>query len=210
MNPLTAIFNLFKKGANQPPEVNRQWIDRDDAFQKGKRFYLKGQLQEALECFDSAIDRGFEDGEIYGLRGLCLQSFDFHLDAIDDFNKAIMSRPDDSGLYYMRSISSGATGDLNGCASDLQEAIRLTGVDNADNRSHNVWANEKGYKGVIDMYKFALDRANLDLEMQSSLERRRRDHPDLAINFGPDLVTERRAKSRRRIQHERSVHKEEA
>jgi len=202
MNPLTAIFNLFKKRANEPSDGNRQWLDGYDAFQKGKKFYLKGHLREALDCFDSAIDRGFEDGETYGLRGLCLQSFDFHLDAIDDFNKAIASRPDDSSLYYMRSISKGATGDLHGCASDLQEAIRFAGVDNADNRSHNAWANEKGYKDVIDMYKFALDRANLDLETQSSLERRRRDHPGLALDFGPDLVTERRAKSRRRTQHE--------
>lgn len=136
------------------------------------------------------------------MRGLCLQSSDFHLDAIDDFNKTIALRRDDSSLYYMRSVSKGATGDLHGCASDLQEAIRFAGDDNADNRSHNAWANERGYKGVIDMYKFALEVTNVNFEMQSSLERRRRDHPGLALDFGPDLVTERRAKSRRRTQHE--------
>ncbi len=74
----------------------------------------------------------------------------------------------------MRSISKGSTGDLRGRISDLQEAIRAAGIDNAVNRAYNAWAKEKGYAdGVIGMYKFELLNANLDLEQQETEEQMR-------------------------------------
>lgn len=200
MNPITAILNLFKKRNDGPTETNQRRLDGYNALQKGGVFYGKGQLREALDCFDAAIDNGFEDGGIYRSRGLCLQSLNFDLDAIDDFDKAIASEPQDSNLYYMRSISKGATGDLHGRVSDLQEAVRLASVENAANRSYNAFAKEKGYKnGVIGIYEADLLLANLDLESQATQERVRRECP--GDDLGLDLVSRRRAKARRRTPH---------
>ncbi|HEY6166905.1 MAG TPA: hypothetical protein VI454_02610 [Verrucomicrobiae bacterium] len=201
MNPLTSIFSLFKKTANEPSEADQQWLDSYNAFQKGEQFFVKGQLQAALDCFDAAIERGFEEGGIYGSRGSCLQSLEFHLDAIDDFDRAIAVESEDSNLLYMRSISRGATGDLHGRISDLHEAIRLASAENASNSAYNAFAKDKGFEdGVIGMYRSDLLHANLDLEQQATDEKLRRECPGL--NLGPDLISRRRADLRRRPEHE--------
>lgn len=145
---------------------------------------------------DIAIDSGFEGADVNGMRGGCLQSLKFDLDAIDDFTKAIESDPEDSNNYFMRSISKGAVGDLHGRVDDLNEAIRLAGIDSASTRSHNAYAREKGYTdGVAGMYRMEIMHANLDIERQASDERRLQGS---AASLGPDLVTKRRSQARRR------------
>ena len=130
------------------------------------------------------------------MRGGCLQSLKFDLDAIDDFTKAIELDPEDSNYYFMRSISKGAVGDLHGRVDDLKEAIRLAGIDSASTRSHNAYAREKGYTdGVAGMYRMEMLYANLDIERQVSDERRLQAP---AASFGPDLVTKRQSQARRR------------
>lgn len=216
MNRFTNILNFFKQKDNGPTEGNQKWVEGYKAFERGKQHYLAGQethsiaaqIQNALNCFDYAIASGFEDGGIYGTRGSCLQLLDFHLDAIDDFNKAIPLEPDDSNLYYMRSVSKGATGDLRGRVSDLQEAIRLAGVDTAINKSYDAWAKQKGHKdGVVGMYMFDMCVANQDIESQEFHERlvRESKRPGLVDHLGPDLVSRRRAKALRRTQNEGSA-----
>lgn len=167
MNLLTTILNLFKKTDHESSEANQRWIAGSRAFQNGMEFYVKGKDQLALDCFDTAIELGFENSELYGIRGSCRQSLKLHVDAIDDFNKAIASEPDDSNLYFMRSNSKGALGDLLGRIADLQVAIRVSAIDNAANRSHNEGAREQGHRnGVISIYQFQLAFATNELEFQ--------------------------------------------
>lgn len=198
MNLLIAIFNLFKKKKKDsaPSVDNQRWVDGFRAFQKGKGLYLEGQPREALDYFDQSVELTFEEDDIYGLRGSCLQSLKFDLDAIDDFTKAIASEPNDSNLYFMRSNSRGATGDLTGRVADLQEAIRLATVHSALNKAYDEFAIEKGWSGVVNMFRTALISANLALEHQATDERWRREHPD--VSLPPDLATHRRTQSRRR------------
>jgi len=149
-----------------------------------------------LRYFDIAIDSGFEGAEVYGMRGGCLQSLKFDLDAIDDFTRAIEFDSEDSNNYFMRSISNGAVGDLQGRIDDLEEAIRLASIDRPSTRSYNAQAREKGYKDeVLGIYRIERMRANLDLEQQASDERRLQGP---AASLGPDLVTKRRSQARRR------------
>ena len=89
------------------------------------KHYGEKRTQDALNCFDSAVACGYEDATLFSSRGSCLQTLKWHLDAIDDFNRAIALEPKDSNGYFMRSISKSATGDLHGSVSDLQEAIRV-------------------------------------------------------------------------------------
>jgi hypothetical protein len=130
------------------------------------------------------------------MRGGCLQSLKFDLDAIDDFTRAIEFDSEDSNNYFMRSISKGTVGDLQGRIDDLEEAIRLASIDSPSTRSYNAHAREKGYKdGVKGMYRMERMHANLDLEQQASDERRLQGP---AASLGPDLVTKRRSQARRR------------
>lgn len=168
MNPLSSILNLFKKKAAPSIEANGRWSEGLDLFERGKQHYAAQptRAQEALDCFDLAIECGFEDAEVYGSRGSCLQELDFNLDALDDFDKAISLEPEDSNLYYMRSFSKSATGDFHGCVSDLEEAIQLSKIDGDLNRNYDIAAKEMGHMdGVTAMYEVTLLKANLELEL---------------------------------------------
>ena len=196
MSFFDAIANFFKKPPTEPTESDHLWREGYKAFDRGQDLYYQNEVQQALHYFDTAIDSGFEGADVYGMRGGCLQSLHFDLDAIDDFTKAIEFDPEDSNNYFMRSISKGAVGDLHGRVDDLNEAIRLTGVDSPSTRSHNTYAREKGYKdGVAGMYRMEMMHANLDLEQQASDERRLQGP---AASLGPDLVAKRQSQARRR------------
>jgi tetratricopeptide (TPR) repeat protein len=204
MKPFTSILNFFKQKEKGPTEAGKKWVEGYNSFERGKQHYLAGgethsvaaRIQNALDCFDYAIASGFEDGGIYGTRGSCLQLLDFHLDAIDDFNKAIPLEPEDSNLYYMRSVSKGATGDLHGRVADLKEAIRLSEIDNNVNKTFNLGAKKLGFESSTAIFKAELLSANLDIEQQEVDERVRSKCP--GVDLGPDLVTRRRAGARRR------------
>jgi tetratricopeptide (TPR) repeat protein len=143
-----------------------------EAFKKGEDFLSKKQMQEALECFDEAIDCGYVDNaDVYAVRGSCLQSLDYDLDAIDDFDRAIVLQPENSLTFYMRSISKTATGDIRGCVSDLQEAIRLADVDNIHTRGLDVHARETGYKDSVHYYRLQMDSAKIRLDEFESYKR---------------------------------------
>lgn len=136
-----------------------------EAFQKGEDFLFKKRMQEALECFDEAINCGYVDNaDVYIGRGICLQSLDYDLDAIDDFDRAIALQPENSLTFYQRSLSKTATGDLRGCVSDLQEAIRLADVDNKYTRGLDAHARETGYKDSAHYYRTAMDFAKCRLD----------------------------------------------
>ena len=190
------ITNYFKKAATEPTESDHLWREGYKALERGKDFYFQNEVQQALHYFDTAIDSGFEGADVYGMRGGCLQSLNFDLDAIDDFTKAIELNPEDSNNYFMRSISKGAIGDLYGRVDDLNEAIRLAGIDSASTRGHNTHARENGYQdGIAGVYRMQIMHANLDLEQQASDERRLQGP---AASLGPDLVTKRQSQARRR------------
>ena len=196
MSFFDTIGNFFNKPATEPTENEQLWQEGYTALERGKDLYFQNKVQQALHYFDTAIESGFEGAEVYGMRGGCLQSLQFDLDAIDDFTKAIEFDPEDSNNYFMRSISKGAVGDLHGRIDDLNEAIRLAGIDSASTRSHNAHARENGYKdGIAGMYRMEIMHANLDLERQASDERRLQGP---AASLGPDLVTKRKSKARRR------------
>jgi tetratricopeptide (TPR) repeat protein len=136
-----------------------------EAFKKGEDFLSKKRMQEALECFDEAIDCGYVDNaDVYAMRGSCLQSLDYDLDAIDDFDRAIVLQPENSLTFYQRSLSKTAAGDLRGCVSDLQAAIRLADVDNKYTRGLDVHARETGYKDSAHYYRLQMDSAKIRLD----------------------------------------------
>jgi tetratricopeptide (TPR) repeat protein len=172
-----AALNLFKKTPSSSPE-DEKWLRGYNALEGGKKHYIEERTEQALDCFDTAIECGHGDAEAFSCRGSCLQILEWHLDAIDDFTRAIELEPDDSNDYYMRSISRGAVGDLQGQVDDLNEAIRVAGIPNAANRSHNEHAKEHGYRnGIVGKYQMDLIGANLRIESQNSEERLRKGHP---------------------------------
>lgn len=170
---LSSFFNSFKKKTKHSSENESKSLDGIKALEKGKKHFTEKQNRSALDWFDKAIEYGVEH-EVYGLRAMCLQALDFHLDAIDDFNKAILLSPDDCNLYYMRSISKSAIGDVDGCVADLEEAVRLSKADNEMNRSYDIGAKEQGWNSVTDIYNASLFRES-NLPLPESLRQRKKE-----------------------------------
>jgi tetratricopeptide (TPR) repeat protein len=175
MNLLSRFAKLFK---NKPStDANKKWLVGHNAFERGKASYFAKPMreQEALDCFDMAIGCGFENAEVYDLRGSCLQSAKFDFDAIEDFSRAISMQPEDCNFYYQRSISKAAVGDLAGCAADLNEAVRLSKYENARNRNYDIAAREMGHRyGVTAFYEVWLESVKLEIKTIGEVDELRR------------------------------------
>jgi len=169
--------------AETTARIADQWLRGCKVLELGKRYYFAKRFTEALKCFDDAIalTRGvdIDAAEVFNCRGGTLQALNFDLDAIDDFNRAISSAPDDCNSFYQRSFSKVATGDLSGAISDLGEAIRLSRVDNALNKVYDEGAREKGYNCVADLYEMQLFAAKERLDFQERIAAQRASLPNL-------------------------------
>jgi tetratricopeptide (TPR) repeat protein len=100
------------------------------ATEKGKDFYLQNQFSDALEAFDEVLrNYGVLDStqmaEIYTLRGSCLQSLGWHLDAIEDFGKAIELNASEPDNFFMRGVSHQSIGELSEAVHDFERFIAL-------------------------------------------------------------------------------------
>ena len=153
MNPLTSLLSFFKTKPSVATEGNKKWRRGYNAFEAGKKHYAEQRTEEALDCFDTAVECGFEDGTLFGLRGSCLQTLEWDLDAIDDFSAAISFEPQDCNNYYARAMSKQGAGDPQGALADIQEAIRLSRVDNALNRHYDSGAKEMGWPSTAARYE---------------------------------------------------------
>jgi hypothetical protein len=96
MKSLSSFFKSLRTERNEPSEEAKLWKRGYEAYQAGKKCFMEKQDKEALRCFDAAVDLGFTEGGLYGMRGTILRQMSFDLDAIDDFTKAIEEEPDDS------------------------------------------------------------------------------------------------------------------
>ncbi len=180
MNSLNSLRNFFKKNT-RGSATDQLWVEGFHAFKMGRVCFRDKDQQQALDCFDRAIACGFEGEGIYGLRASSLQALDFELDAIDDFSRAILLAPEETNLYFMRSLSRGVTCDLAGRVSDLQEAIRLSKIDSKYNDFWNNYAKETGWPSATAYYEaeyeMALEQARMyrEVEIYRQDRLRRRD-----------------------------------
>ncbi len=148
-----AIFVTKRDGLIEPSEANKKWIKGQLAFERGKIHQIARSDQDALDCFDEAVDCGFESAEVFSLRGSCLQSLDWELDAIEDFTKAISFNPADCNLHFQRAMAKISVGDDIGFKTDLHEAIRLSHLENASNLGHNEGARQMGWPNAAALYE---------------------------------------------------------
>ena len=183
MNPLNSIRNLFKNKSQDSTEEDYKFNEAFNAYLEGKKLYSAKKYQEAIDYFDKAIESGFERyyNEIYELRAMSLQSLNFDLDAIEDFNKAISLAPEDANLYFMRGLSRGVTGDFTGSIYDYKETIRLSEIDNKLNDCLNNYAKKTGWTSASAYYEHHLERAQMNKDLYEkhpdAWERRIEKHP---------------------------------
>jgi tetratricopeptide (TPR) repeat protein len=155
MNILTSLRNLFRPQHISSPE-DKTWLRGLNAFEAGKKQSVARRDQEAVASFDTAFQCGRSDPELFALRGSCLQTLEWHLDAIDDFTRAISLQPQDCNHYFSRAMSKRSSGDLEGFRADVREAIRLAKLDNSITRLYDEGARDMGHRSTAAMYELQL------------------------------------------------------
>lgn len=166
MNWFFKIFKLNTATTNLPVSKNISYSSFEK-YKKGEKLYQEKKYKEALECYDKALSSGYNNsyGEIFKSRAFCLQEFDFHYDAILDFDKAIELLKTDCHLYYTRAISKCAVLDYLGQYEDLTKAYELAQEDNEQNKDYDKKALGMGYSnGVRGVMWSALSFAKWEFE----------------------------------------------
>jgi|GEM_PF-1906750 len=175
-------MNWFKKifGPKPLSQSERDFYDACAAFTTGKEIWndavsSKGsresslnKIKEALKFFDEAITKGlveptvfshgFNESEVFSLRGSCLNDLGFFCEALEDYNKAIEKKPRKSiaSNYHMRSIIKDSLFDFEGSLADLKEALRLSKLDNEDNAHWKKFAKSTGFSSQTAFYEMLL------------------------------------------------------
>jgi len=134
----------------------------------GSPEYIEKQKKEALKLFDKAIEKGYNSAEVFSLRGSCLNDLGFYFDAIEDYNKAIERNPKQgiASNYHMRSLIKDTIFDYEGSLADIEEAIRLSKLDNDDNEYWNDYAKKTlGFNTATQFYEWQRDMVKQRLEL---------------------------------------------
>jgi tetratricopeptide (TPR) repeat protein len=130
------LSRLFQKSnSKKHPNTNLQLeiektqreIDSYDNYTKGINFESQEKYEEAIECFNRAIELDFfNDDFIYACRGRCYQLLNKNELAIEDFNKAISLNPNILyNIYYFRAQSNNKLSRFYDSAADLKNVISI-------------------------------------------------------------------------------------
>jgi len=147
---LNWLKNLF--ASNKPTNnasVSTEDADGYVAFHEGNIKFLSGDDYNALPFYDKAITHGIT--EAYSQRAYCLQSLGYFLDALEDFEHAIMAEPDDCNLRFSQSMAFLTVGNYSAAVSSIGKAVELSKVKSSLNITHDISARKQGYNSITDM-----------------------------------------------------------
>ena len=148
---ITAILDKYARVRQREPISVEDAKSCDDL--EGLTHHQIEEIQKALGSFYRPIACGSEDN-VYAVRGDCLQVCGLHAKAVRQYDIAIALRPEDCDLFFRRYVAKSAAGDIDGAIEDLQEAIRLSKVDNELNEKYRLAAKEIGwYDGHTSLFK---------------------------------------------------------
>lgn len=177
MNLLKKIFKSDSLRSDMRGKYTSGFHEGIEYFNIGKELYNESLLTTpmhkerreqkiiaALELFDKAIEKGYQEYESYLLRAMCLRTLNYDIEAVEDLNKSIEKEPEKANLYYGRAITKQYMHDYEGSLSDFEEAIRLAKLNNDNTRYWNEYAKVGGYDSVIEKYELDLYWLMQDIE----------------------------------------------
>ena len=152
------VYEAVKNAYAYDAFLTGKQIWKDITLTGGSPEFRETKKKEALRYFDQAIANGYDASEVFSLRGSCLNDLGFSFDALEDYNKAIQKQPSQAiaNNYFMRSIIKDSLFDFEGSVADLKEAIRLSKLDNDDNRFWNDYAKSTGFESQTAFYEWSL------------------------------------------------------
>ena len=131
--------------------------------------HIENQKKEALKLFDKAIEKGYNNAEVFTLRGSCLNDLGYYFEAINDYDKAIERSPKQgiASNYHMRSLIKDTVLDFQGSLTDIEKAIQLSKLDNDDNEFWNNHAKRTlGFDTATGFYELQRDTIIQKLELE--------------------------------------------
>jgi hypothetical protein len=166
-NNMNWFSKLFNKKMNETSEANseldKNWLIGFRTFNTGKELYFDNKPIEALLFFDKAIQNSFDTAEAFEYRANCLYKLEYFFDAIDDYNISIQKDSEKQIVFYMRSLAKASIEDFIGQLDDINEAIRLSKLDNEDSRYWDKFAKETGFESAASKYKYDLLSVGISL-----------------------------------------------
>jgi hypothetical protein len=177
-----AAYDALRAGKADKNAITRQHVAAYDDFRTGKQIWMdsltggdppelrESKKKEALRYFDQAIANGFDTSEAFSCRGSCLNDLGFYFDALEDYDKAIQKHPTKAiaANYYTRSQIKQSLLDLQGSLSDLNEAIRLSKLDNDDNRWWHKHVQKIGYNSHTEFCEESLSWLKRSIEREET------------------------------------------
>ena len=174
---LKSVFGT--KGSEIPISDSSNLLEGSAAFDEGNGYFLLKDFEKALPYYDKAIQNNIEEG--YNQRAMCLQSLNYHVDALADFDSAIELSSQDCNIYYMRSLSRVQLGDNSGAISDMHRAIELSQVKNEMNRACNELRTKNGESPLHDFYTLHLQGIEVMARLNEQMKRLNRPIPYILL-----------------------------
>jgi tetratricopeptide (TPR) repeat protein len=175
------LNRIKKKAASQlkvDSKYTKAYFEGLEAFKIGKKLYndsilvkpMSGDRRRqkeiaALEFFDQAIEKGYDDADVYSCRGSVLNDLGYLFDALEDYNKAIENDPQKANPYFMRALIRQNVYDYEGGILDLEEAVRLSKFETADNDYWNDYSEKTGFGSATLKYETDLEWAKRSFEI---------------------------------------------
>jgi tetratricopeptide (TPR) repeat protein len=113
-------------------EINTIVETVEDWGVKGISFGELGEYEEAIECFNRAIELNPNDADAYNCRGFVYYYYYYlgqHERAIKDFSKAIKLDPNNADAYFFRGSVYGQLKQYEKAIEDFNRAIELNPTD---------------------------------------------------------------------------------
>ncbi|XP_041984857.1 RNA polymerase II-associated protein 3-like isoform X2 [Aricia agestis] len=115
---------------------------------RGNTFVKREKWDEAIVCYNRAIELVKDDAIYYANRALCHLMKDSLHQAISDCNEALKLDPNYVKAYQRRASASEKLGSLRAASQDLQEVIRLEPHNNAARKQLEDIKKRMGTKGM--------------------------------------------------------------
>jgi serine/threonine protein kinase len=134
----------------------------EEHFEEAHSLMNQGRWSNAIEALDSAIEAGFENADVYGLRAYAKLNRGNAIPALDDFTLAIELNENIFEYWRDRGYTKYELGDLVGALDDLIRALEINTVDPIGYRYRaRVFS---GLGGVVEAIDDALQALILDPE----------------------------------------------
>jgi len=129
-------------------------------LQSAVSFVTNGKIIEALEIVEPLIEKHPNEPILFNIRGVCNKAKNEFKDAVNDFNQAVLIKPDYSEAYFNLGVTLQEMGDSDNAINAYQNALKH---NNNYPKAHNNLGQLYIISGKLD---FAIDHLEWAVALQ--------------------------------------------